>query len=175
MPRRMANWLQTLKGASIQHCCSSNHSQVSVCATPCPSRLSLTVSSTWTLIRPIASDTPYGRQLTSSLGFSFITQISATCKITTYFVQHSSPVRYLLPRLTQHQFTLVYACKSGDGPTVMVKPSDLKNVKQSWCRAIEYRDAQERTLLRCAGNVFTDEVLVKVENGCKEVTNDPLK
>jgi hypothetical protein len=28
----------------------------------------LTVSSTWTLIRPIASDTPYGRQLTSSLG-----------------------------------------------------------------------------------------------------------
>ena len=73
------------------------------------------------------------------------------------------------------EFTLVYACKSGDGPTVMVKPSDLKNVKQSWCRAIEYRDAQERTLLRCAGNVFTDEVLVKVENGCKEVTNDPLK
>ena len=33
-----------------------------------PSCLSLTVSSTWTLIRPIASDTPYGRQLTSSLG-----------------------------------------------------------------------------------------------------------
>ena len=28
----------------------------------------LTVSSTWTLKRPIASDTPYGRQLTSSLG-----------------------------------------------------------------------------------------------------------
>jgi hypothetical protein len=73
------------------------------------------------------------------------------------------------------EFTLVYACKNGDGFTIMVKPSDLKDVKQSWCRAIEYREAQDRPLLRCAGNVFTDEVLVKVENGCKEVTNDPLK
>ena len=38
----------------------------------------LTVCSTWTLIRPIASDTPYGRRLTSSLDTRVNTRMPST-------------------------------------------------------------------------------------------------
>ena len=42
---RLADSLETSKGASVQHHCSSNHGQVAVCSTPSTPRPSLTVRS----------------------------------------------------------------------------------------------------------------------------------
>lgn len=42
---RLADSLETSKGASVQHHCSSNHGAFAVCSTPSPSRPSLTVRS----------------------------------------------------------------------------------------------------------------------------------
>lgn len=52
---RLADSLETSKGASVQHHCSSNHGQVAVCSTPSPSRPSLTVRSTRTQPRAMPS------------------------------------------------------------------------------------------------------------------------
>jgi len=52
---RLANSLETSKGAFVQHHCSSNHGQFSVCSTPSPSRPSLTVRSTRTQPRAMPS------------------------------------------------------------------------------------------------------------------------
>ena len=52
---RLANSLETSKGASVQHHCSSNHGQFAVCSTPSPSRHNLTVRSTRTPTQAMAS------------------------------------------------------------------------------------------------------------------------
>jgi hypothetical protein len=52
---RLADSLETSKGASLQHHCSSNHGQFVVCSTPSPSRPSLTVRSTRTQPRAMPS------------------------------------------------------------------------------------------------------------------------
>jgi len=51
----LADSLQTSKGASVQHHCSSNHGTFAVCSTPSPSRPSLTVRSTRTQPRAMPS------------------------------------------------------------------------------------------------------------------------
>ena len=52
---RLADSLETSKGASVQQHCSSNHSQFAVCSTPSPSRHSLTGRSTRTQPRAMPS------------------------------------------------------------------------------------------------------------------------
>ena len=52
---RLADSLETSKGASVQHHCSSNHGTFAVCSTPSPSRPSLTVRSTRTQPRAMPS------------------------------------------------------------------------------------------------------------------------
>ena len=51
----LANSLETSKGASVQHHCSSNHGQFAVCSTPSTPRHSLTVRSTRTQPRAMPS------------------------------------------------------------------------------------------------------------------------
>ena len=60
---RLADSLETSKGASVQHHCSSNHGQVAVCSTPSTSRHSLTVRSRGRLLHRAFLPTPNGRPL----------------------------------------------------------------------------------------------------------------
>ena len=62
-PERLAHCVQTSKGASVQHHCSSNHGQVAVCSTPSTSRHSLTVRSRGRLLHRAFLPTPNGRPL----------------------------------------------------------------------------------------------------------------
>ena len=71
-----------------------------------------------------------------------------------------------------------YMCQKGDGPVVLVKQSELPDVRDSLCRAIEYREASWSEMRRCnfhqGGAMFTDAKAFRVEAGCRAM-EEPLR
>ena len=73
----------------------------------------------------------------------------------------------------QQPMSRAYLCRTGTGPTILVKPEDLVDAQGAICHSIEYRAANAIPVKRCKNEdgavVYTSHNPFATGRGCREI------